>query len=398
MSQRTLAPRLLAALLVLPACDGDKPLGGGADDDEQWDGVGGKADSIFGVEEGTPEARAILRLVNEADFATLDDDVRLDKRAAQGIVERRQEADDGLAGFQTLAELDAVPFVGRTAFEHLRDYVIDEDRLGSQLRIATFNIRWFGLDGSLFGSFGSESRIETVRAFIEQHMADRDVLVFQEIVDLELFTEQVVPELDCVTYEGHAGKHQHVMVCTSADYQLVQAVDDDDFELEALDTGRLRPGVHGRVFTRTGTPVADLVAVHLKANEMSTERRLEQAEILAEYAAQRRQISTLPFIAIGDFNTHLAEHTGLPEHDEDLLAEILEPLQRVELPVEFTYQEKDGTQFRLDQSWLSDDIEVDHVVSPGACDLDLATDAAAIETHYDTLSDHCPLIVDLTLP
>jgi hypothetical protein len=37
-------------------------------------------------------------------------------------------------------------------------------------------------------------------------------------------------------------------------------------------------------------------------------------------------------------------------------------------------------------------------VSPGACDLDIATDAAAIETHYDTLSDHCPLIVDLMPP
>lgn len=396
MSQRSWT-RTVATLFVLAslaACDDGEPLPDDGDDEI----AAGKADGLFGLEEDTPEALAILALANDADHATLDDDVRLDRRAADGIVAARTEAGaDGVLGFQSLAELDAIKFMGKTAFGNMADYVADHDLVGRQLKISTFNIRWFGLDGDLFGKFGTESRVDTVRAFIAAEMADRDVLVFQEIVDLELFTTQVVPDLDCVTYEGFSGKHQHVMVCTTDEYQLQPAVDDDDFALDALDTGHLRPGVHGKILTASGTPVAHLVAVHLKANEMSTDRRLEQAGILFEHVEGIRERSGLPVITIGDFNTHLLEHTGRTDNDESMIDDILDPLTRVQLPVTFTYQEKDGTQFRLDQSWLSPDIEVLQVRSPGACDLDLATDADAIVEQFDTLSDHCPVILDLQL-
>ncbi len=394
MSQRCWISRVAALVLsaALPACDeGDSPPEGEAV-------AGGKADGLFGIEEDTPEALAILALANEADRATLDDEVGLDRRAADGIVAARAQAGaDGLAGFQSLAELDAIKFVGRSAFERMAAHVADQDLIGRDLKVSTFNIRWFGLDGDLHGSLGTESRVDTVRAFLEAEMADRDVLVFQEIVDLDLFTTEVVPDLDCITYEGFSGKHQHVMVCTSEGYRLVPAADDDDFALEALNTGSLRPGVHGQLLTASGTPVAHLVAVHLKANELSTDRRLAQAGILFEHVEALRARSGLPVITIGDFNTHLAVHTGRAEDDESMIDDVLAPLRRVPLPVTFTYQEKDGTRFRLDQAWLSPDIEVVDVRSPGACDLDLTTHADAIAEHFDTLSDHCPLILDLRL-
>ncbi len=61
---------------------------------------------------------ATLALVNDpaTTFTLLDDDVRLDRRAAQNIIDRRP--------FATLAELDAVPYVGASALAKLGDYAL----------------------------------------------------------------------------------------------------------------------------------------------------------------------------------------------------------------------------------------------------------------------------------
>jgi hypothetical protein len=70
----------------------------------------------------------VLRTVNHASLATLDDRIALDARAARNIVAHRNGA-DGLAGtaddrrFATLAELDTVSFVGPVAFEKLVAFV-----------------------------------------------------------------------------------------------------------------------------------------------------------------------------------------------------------------------------------------------------------------------------------
>lgn len=60
--------------------------------------------------------KLILDLVNDRSTteAVLDDDVGLDRRAAAGIIARRP--------FATLAELDAVPYVGQSALDKLLEY------------------------------------------------------------------------------------------------------------------------------------------------------------------------------------------------------------------------------------------------------------------------------------
>jgi hypothetical protein len=393
MSSRLRGIGAILGLACLFACDASPTDEG---DDAS---VGGKADGIGDVEEGSLEARAILRLANEATFETLDLDVALDRRAAEAIVAHRPASDsDDADGYQTLEELDLVPFVGRSAFGRMLDFVIAEGLVGRPLKIATFNIRWFGLNGDVSGSIGTETRVDTVDAFIDEHLGDRDVIVFQEIVDVDLFTEKVMPDHTCITYDGFIGKHQHVMLCHTDAYELRMADDEDDFELEALKIGQVRPGVHGTlVSTDDGEPVAHVVAVHLKAEPDSTERRLEQARALAARVEHLRAASSLPIITIGDFNTHLAVDTGLERNDEDMVADVLAPLERVALPVTFTYQEKDGTRFRLDQAYLSPEIAVDAVRSAGPCDTDPETNGPAIVEYFDRISDHCPLSFDLSL-
>lgn len=125
MHVRTSIVTLAALSILFAACGAPDEPGDAADDQFLADG---KSD-VFGVEEGSAEACGVLQVVNTADRATLDDTVRLDRRAAQGIVAHR-EGPDGTAGtaddavFHSLADLDGVPYVGKIAFKKLLDYSV----------------------------------------------------------------------------------------------------------------------------------------------------------------------------------------------------------------------------------------------------------------------------------
>ena len=83
------------------------------------------------------EENAVLQLVNTASFTVLDDDVALDKRAAENIVDHRVGA-DGVDGsgdddpFDTLEELDAIPYVGASALAKLLAYAEDNGLVVAQ--------------------------------------------------------------------------------------------------------------------------------------------------------------------------------------------------------------------------------------------------------------------------
>jgi len=98
---------LLAAACEMPATMVDGP-------NDSFLAGDGKADT-GGIAEGSPDALAVLALVNGADLATLDGAVGLDGRAAKNIVADRP--------FDTLKALDAVPYVGTIAFAKLLAYV-----------------------------------------------------------------------------------------------------------------------------------------------------------------------------------------------------------------------------------------------------------------------------------
>ena len=93
--------------------------------------------------EGTREGYGVLRLLNDGEgttFAFLDDEVGLDRRAAMNLIAHR-DGRDGRFGtrdddlFDTIAEVDAVSYVGPAAlatlaeFARLNDYVPGDDQL-----------------------------------------------------------------------------------------------------------------------------------------------------------------------------------------------------------------------------------------------------------------------------
>jgi hypothetical protein len=83
----------------------------------------GKSD-VNGIADDSLQASGILTMLQSASFQELDVTAKLSSRAAREILKRRQGRDglDGTADdnqIDTLAELDAIPYVGATVFDSL---------------------------------------------------------------------------------------------------------------------------------------------------------------------------------------------------------------------------------------------------------------------------------------
>lgn len=108
------------ALCVLSACAPFSPGSGPSEAD---------LEAARALLEGSPEALGVLALLNDpgTDGALLDDDVGLDARAARNLIARRNGPDGQVgtpddAPFRTIAEVDAVSYVGPSALARLLAY------------------------------------------------------------------------------------------------------------------------------------------------------------------------------------------------------------------------------------------------------------------------------------
>lgn len=266
-----------------------------------------------------------------------------------------------------------------------------------QLRIATFNIRWYGIGGDLDAP-KPEHRNPALRAFLADHLADAEVIVFEEILDVEQLRAEVAPAgWSCVTYASTAPQHQFVVACHAPSLVLTREADDDDFGYQPLAMSSLRPAVHGTLReASTGKPLAHLLGVHLKALPNATAQRLEQAEILAQRLETLEAIGDeLPVVVLGDFNAHRAIDSKQAADDwfliDDVFASHQLALDWIDYPFANTFRDKTDRGFRLDHMWLGR-ATASEVTVAGPCNLPWASGQAAIETHFDTISDHCPLI------
>lgn len=109
-----LLPMLLAAAAPLAlGCGGTDAdtIGASVDNQTEW----------VAPAEGSCEALGMLTVANEATLEELDDDVRLDRRAAEKIVAARP--------IETIAALDAVAFVGPSALTRILAYAEAEGHL-----------------------------------------------------------------------------------------------------------------------------------------------------------------------------------------------------------------------------------------------------------------------------
>ncbi len=132
---KRLATTLSALLALTAGCSIADPIDG------EFDSFSGdKAD----VAAGSPQAMAVLALVNDlsVDFVELDDDARLNARAARNIIRHRDGVDETPGSldddlFDDLAELDAVSYVGPRALDALLAYAIEKGLLNDSSSVAS---------------------------------------------------------------------------------------------------------------------------------------------------------------------------------------------------------------------------------------------------------------------
>lgn len=121
---RTLWSTAIAALLLANACSSTENDSTGESEAEQraW-----KAPA-----EGSCVAKGILHVANEATASELDVDANLDRRAAENIVAARP--------IETIAALDAVPYVGTAALSSILAYAEEGGHLAACTRASEIGI------------------------------------------------------------------------------------------------------------------------------------------------------------------------------------------------------------------------------------------------------------------
>jgi deoxyribonuclease-1 len=150
--------------------------------------VDGKADVPNTIHENTPEARAILRVVNTYSRHKLIEKTDLYWRSAAEITDWREgpdgrlNTDDDRVVF-TLAELDHVPFVGKTAFQRLRRFVNDADliiwdeiKISNEIPVQVTSTESIVVRGEIAAR-------ETIEIPLVGAQGDRLLLMFRKISD-----------------------------------------------------------------------------------------------------------------------------------------------------------------------------------------------------------------------
>jgi len=257
------------------------------------------------------------------------------------------------------------------------------------LSFTQMNIKWFGLNGSPNEDGGNETRVQSIRAHLENNNLLSDVMVFEEIVDVELLTTGILEDkYRCHSYDRPDPKHQHVVLCHLKKYRLDPGPGTKDLIMDELDlNGRLRPAVHGVLKDYKGRSVFHIIAVHLKAMPDMSEVRMQQVKLIADYLASIGKRT--PVAVMGDFNTYGSD----PEDISDLFADV--GLEEVHSPEDFSWASASESypRAKFDRTWMSHaaaaNVKASNVVGP--CNNSTQT---ALETYNRKVSDHCAVKIE----
>jgi endonuclease/exonuclease/phosphatase family metal-dependent hydrolase len=260
------------------------------------------------------------------------------------------------------------------------------------LSFTEINLAWFGLNGDLKNKLGSETRVATVRSFLQTNKLLTDVMVFAEIVDIPLLEKKVLGnQYQCQSYKNSNPKHQYVVICHTRDYRLDIADDADNYALDSLNLdGRLRPAVHGILKNKEGKRMAHIFGVHLKANPNKSDVRMEQVQNLVQYLHE--ETDNDPVVVMGDFNTF--------DSDAEVMSNSFEEAGLVELefaePYTWASAFENYQPAKFDRVWLSREwvtnVSNDHIKGPCS-----SGDNKLIAKYNKEVSDHCPTTFEVKI-
>ena len=262
-------------------------------------------------------------------------------------------------------------------------------QVNEALSLTQINLRWFGNENMAETSqskdnIATESRVKSIRQHLAEQKLLSDVMVFEEIVDVNLLTEGVLEnKYRCHSYSRSDENHQYVVVCVKSHFRFDRAPGEKSYALEAVDvSGGLRPAVHGIVKNQAGESILHVFAVHLKAAPEYASTRLKQMGIIADYI--KFHDSRLPVVIVGDFNTY--------GDDAERISSLLETSHIEEIPSPEPYSwassREEFPRSKFDRTWLSSDL-VDKVTMQNVLGPCSDADLDVIQDYNRRVSDHC---------
>jgi hypothetical protein len=271
---------------------------------------------------GTPDELALLRFLADPSttVAVLDEQVPLDRRAAQNLIAHRDGA-DGVAGtadddaFGSAAEVDAVAYVGPAAMDALVGYAIAGDWVSEDEVFGTF-------DGVVFTVSEARAAVDLANQATETEL--RGEVGLDARAARNIIAARPVPAMSAlaaVPYVGPAmmGRiHAHVAMPTScSDDALVARIDaatdglwllsESDYPLDPVSY----PGQGGAA----SSPAAMLqllglppsTPVNLETFDRMMERlgySNEPAQVAALRALMEENLTGLVFYEVGTIQVH----------------------------------------------------------------------------------------------
>jgi len=249
MKPTRLALSLTSLLAIVPACATNDASDGDVEDGEN-DVATGKTDSP-----SSADSAMILALVNDIRLQSgeLDEQVGLSTRVAEAITAHRDGEDGEWATddddhFDTLEELDAIPYVGPRTMEKMLAYAKAHD-VRTKLRIdLSAQDGWSGPMVAL-ESLNEELASEGIKFDAQLTLGARDGIKFLRVLkDLEKANEKLGRELD---FDFTWDPSQYTGLCYEGEVsQIPAAVDGLSYSLFSIYMGiqAERWGTHKEVF------------------------------------------------------------------------------------------------------------------------------------------------------
>lgn len=271
------------------------------------------------------------------------------------------------------------------------------------LKMATFNLGWYGLGGTFTGSPDKEYRDPYLKEFIEKHLMPADVISFQEVVDTNRLLSILPKGWHCSTYFDNNPTHQYVVICASDSYKFGIVSYDDNNIIETVSgvSSRARPAVRVNLIQKsTNTILATLVGVHLKAYPYESDKRLVQMKALSEDLVQNDPL--IPIVLMGDFNSYTKTKTNQKKDDvtlfQDILNQNLKTVKYVKLKdTDLTYRKK-SLSAQFDQFFVRGAAKVKKPQVFSVCGTpNGGTDYFDINFYNKNISDHCPVSLEVLI-
>lgn len=240
------------------------------------------------------------------------------------------------------------------------------------IKISSFNIRCFGTDGDYTKPLHQDSRLKSLKKFLETKLSDSDVICFQEILSEKLLSHILPKGFKWKTYNHSYKRHQKIVFA----YKGLNISSVELIPIQINNTTS-RPGVATSIQINKQITL-NLVGLHLKSGLDHCETRLKQIKTLTKHLNL-----AAPNIVLGDANTQ----TDLENSNEAFRDVNLVRIENNKSTYITAWES--GV---LDHIWISSHIKVlkfevysvdEYVAEAGR--------EASIKRYYKEISDHAPI-------